>query len=77
MLLSTPIPDDGVADAGVSSDAMAAAAAASMPNVVDDPESLERMWNYMTAFDNSSFWQPQSSWNLTGATGNKGQHHTH
>ncbi|GAK65109.1 uncharacterized protein PAN0_007d3326 [Moesziomyces antarcticus] len=80
MLLSTPIAAGAVSQAGgVSSDAMAAAAAAaaSIPNVVDDPESLERMWNYMTAFDNSSFWQPQSSWNLSGAAGNTGQHHNH
>lgn len=60
MLLTTPISPAAAA---------AAAAAAAMPDVVDDPESLERMWNYMTAFEHTSFWQPQSTWNLSGASG--------
>ena len=75
MLLGTPIsPADG--SAGPEADAVAAAvAAAAMPDVVDDPESLERMWNYMTAFEHTSFWQPQSTWNLSGGHNNAGPHH--
>ncbi|SPO32414.1 uncharacterized protein UTRI_02971 [Ustilago trichophora] len=78
MLLGAPIsPADGTtgprADAVAA--AAAAAAAAAMPDVVDDPESLERMWNYMTAFEHTSFWQPQSTWNLGGGHPTANQHH--
>ncbi|CBQ71206.1 conserved hypothetical protein [Sporisorium reilianum SRZ2] len=80
LLLGTPISptgmeaSDGTAAAVDPVAAAAAAAAVAMPDVVDDPESLERMWNYMTAFEHTSFWQPQSTWNLSGGT-NAGQHH--
>ncbi|KAJ9478873.1 Zn(2)-C6 fungal-type domain-containing protein [Pseudozyma hubeiensis] len=78
LLLATPISPVALgaseatsAEAGV--DAVAAAvAAAGMPDVVDDPESLERMWNYMTSFEHTSFWQPQSTWNSSGLGSNGG-----
>ena len=75
LLLGTPVSTAMHANDAtrVAVDPVAAAAAATavaIPDVVDDPESLERMWNYMTAFEHTSFWQPQSTWNA-GA----GQHH--
>lgn len=64
--------------AGSDADAVVAAvAAAAMPDIVDDPESLERMWNYMTSFEHTSFWQPQSTWNLTGTAQGQGQQGQH
>ncbi|CDR99062.1 hypothetical protein [Sporisorium scitamineum] len=82
LLLGTPISPTGMeaSDGATASTvdpvaAAAAAAAVAMPDVVDDPESLERMWNYMTAFEHTSFWQPQSTWNLGGGGTNGGQHH--
>ena len=34
---------------------------------VDDPESIERLWDYMTTFEpnhfSGAFWQPQTTWN--------------
>nr|QBH67527.1 hypothetical protein UEMT_1993 [Ustilago esculenta] len=81
MLLGTPISSaamggsDGVAGSGADPvTAAAAAAAVAIPGVVDDAESLERMWNYMTAFEHTSFWQPQSTWNLSGGHNNANQH---
>lgn len=65
MLLQTPISP-------------AAAAAGAMQNVVDDPECIEEMWHFMTTFEQASFWQPQSTWNLTGsgaASHHGGGHH--
>jgi len=73
MLLATPDGSAGPSAAAVA--AAAAAAAATMPDVVDDPESLERMWNYMTSFENTSFWQPQSSWNMGAGGSSGGQSH--
>ncbi|SNX82137.1 uncharacterized protein MEPE_00843 [Melanopsichium pennsylvanicum] len=62
MLLPTQLTSaEGISEGGSSG----ADAVATIPNVVDDPESLERMWDYMTAFEHTSFWQPQSTWNLT------------
>uniref|UniRef100_V5GJ13 Zn(2)-C6 fungal-type domain-containing protein n=1 Tax=Kalmanozyma brasiliensis (strain GHG001) TaxID=1365824 RepID=V5GJ13_KALBG len=71
-LLVNPLLADADTTEDVSA-AAAVAAAATMPDVVDDPESLERMWNYMTAFEHTSFWQPQSTWNLSsGGPGGQG-----
>ncbi|KAJ1019946.1 hypothetical protein NDA16_004227 [Ustilago loliicola] len=70
MLLQTPVSPAAMrgAEGGDAVAAAAAAAAVGMPDVVDDdPESLEKMWNYMTSFEQTSFWQPQSTWNLTGS----------
>ncbi|SOV08022.1 uncharacterized protein UDID_04000 [Ustilago sp. UG-2017a] len=63
MLLQTPISPAG------------ATAVVPMPDVVNDPESLEKMWNYMTSFSDTSFWQPQSTWNLAGSASGSGGFH--
>ncbi|TKY85966.1 hypothetical protein EX895_004791 [Sporisorium graminicola] len=75
LLLATPISPAGMEASEDPVAAAAAAAAVAMPDVVDDPESLERMWNYMTAFEHTSFWQPQSTWNLSGGGTNAGPPH--
>ncbi|EPQ30635.1 uncharacterized protein PFL1_01536 [Pseudozyma flocculosa PF-1] len=62
--------------AAAAGGSFAASGAGTSAAAVDDPESIDRLWDCLTSFEpqgfSGAFWQPPSTWNVSGGGGGGG-----